>query len=91
MNAGYPLPFGPGAAVLSAPGRFAFTRTRLTSKLLLIDDDLRLTDMVGGYLRHNGFEVETAGSLAAGRDRLKQGNYDALLLDLMLPDGDGLD
>ena len=63
----------------------------MTSKLLLIDDDLRLTDLVGGYLRHTGFEVETAGSLAAGRDRLKQGNYDALLLDLMLPDGDGLD
>lgn len=63
----------------------------MTSRLLLIDDDLRLTDMVGGYLRHNGFEVETAGSLAAGRDRLKQTTYDALLLDLMLPDGDGLD
>ena len=64
---------------------------RLTSQLLLIDDDLRLTDMVGGYLRQNGFEVDTAGSLAAGRERLKQVNYDALLLDLMLPDGDGLD
>ena len=63
----------------------------MTSQLLLIDDDLRLTDMVGGYLRHNGFEVDTAGSLAAGRERLKQVNYDALLLDLMLPDGDGLD
>ena len=63
----------------------------MTSQLLLIDDDLRLTDMVGGYLRHNGFEVDTAGSLAAGRERLKQANYDALLLDLMLPDGDGLD
>ena len=65
----------------------------MSSRLLLIDDDLRLTDMVGGYLRHNGFEVDTAGSLAAGRDRLKQAQvpYDALLLDLMLPDGDGLD
>ncbi len=61
------------------------------TRLLLIDDDLRLTDMVGGYLRHNGFEVDTAGSLAAGRDRLKQEGYDALVLDLMLPDGDGLD
>ncbi len=61
------------------------------SRLLLIDDDLRLTDMVGGYLRHNGFEVDTAGSLAAGRDRLRQESYDALVLDLMLPDGDGLD
>ena len=63
----------------------------MTSQLLLIDDDLRLTDMVGGYLRQNGFAVDTAGSLAAGRERLKQASYDALLLDLMLPDGDGLD
>ena len=63
----------------------------MTSQLLLIDDDLRLTDMVGGYLRHNGFEVDTAGSLAAGRERIKLVSYDALLLDLMLPDGDGLD
>jgi DNA-binding response OmpR family regulator len=61
------------------------------SRLLLIDDDTRLTDMVGGYLRQNGYEVETAASLAAGRERLKQGSPDALLLDLMLPDGDGLD
>jgi DNA-binding response OmpR family regulator len=63
----------------------------VTSRLLLIDDDLRLIDMVGAYLRHNGFEVETAGSLAAGRERLAHGSFDALLLDLMLPDGDGLD
>ncbi len=47
--------------------------------------------MVGDYLRRNGFEVDSAGSLAAGRDRLKAQAYDALLLDLMLPDGDGLD
>ena len=61
------------------------------SRLLLIDDDTRLTDMVGGYLRQNGYEVETAASLAAGRDCLKHGPPDVLLLDLMLPDGDGLD
>lgn len=61
------------------------------SRLLLIDDDTRLTDMVGGYLRQNGYEVETAASLAAGRDWLKHSQPDALLLDLMLPDGDGLD
>jgi two-component system phosphate regulon response regulator OmpR len=63
----------------------------VTTQLLLIDDDLRLTDMVGGYLRQHGFEVDSAGSLAAGRDKLRQGSYDALLLDLMLPDGDGLE
>ena len=61
------------------------------NRLLLIDDDTRLTEMVGSYLRGNGFEVETAPSLAAGRQRLQAGPYDALVLDLMLPDGDGLD
>jgi DNA-binding response OmpR family regulator len=61
------------------------------SRLLLIDDDVRLTDMVGGYLRTNGFEVDTAGSLADGREQLKHTQHDALLLDLMLPDGDGLE
>ncbi len=63
----------------------------MTSRLLLIDDDARLTEMVGDYLRRNGFEVDTAGTLAQGRDRLRNAAYDALLLDLMLPDGDGLD
>ncbi len=63
----------------------------MTAKLLLIDDDVRLTAMVGDYLRANGQEVDVAGSLAAGRERLRQGSYDALVLDLMLPDGDGLD
>jgi two-component system phosphate regulon response regulator OmpR len=47
--------------------------------------------MVGDYLRRNGYDVDAAGSLSAGRERLRAGGYDALLLDLMLPDGDGLD
>ena len=63
----------------------------MTTKLLLIDDDARLTAMVGDYLRANGHEVDVAGSLAAGRRALAQSHYDALVLDLMLPDGDGLD
>jgi two-component system, OmpR family, phosphate regulon response regulator OmpR len=61
------------------------------NQLLLIDDDRRLTEMVSGYLRGNGYEVSTAGSLADGREQLKHSVFDALLLDLMLPDGDGLD
>jgi two-component system phosphate regulon response regulator OmpR len=63
----------------------------MNERLLLIDDDARLSTMVGDYLRGHGFEVDCAGSLAAGRERLKRGAYDALLLDLMLPDGDGLE
>ena len=63
----------------------------MNERLLLIDDDTRLATMVGDYLRGHGFEVEHAGTLAAGRERLQRGSYDALLLDLMLPDGDGLE
>jgi two-component system, OmpR family, phosphate regulon response regulator OmpR len=58
--------------------------------LLLIDDDARLTAMVGDYLRAAAFEVTAAGSLAEGRKQLAEHPFDALLLDLMLPDGDGL-
>ena len=63
----------------------------LHARLLLIDDDARLTSMVGDYLRGHGYEVDTAGNLADGRERLRRMAYDALVLDLMLPDGDGLD
>jgi DNA-binding response OmpR family regulator len=63
----------------------------MTPRLLLIDDDARLSTMVGDYLRSAGFDVATAGSLGAGRERLGSETFDALVLDLMLPDGDGLD
>lgn len=63
----------------------------MSSRLLLIDDDVRLSTMVGDYLRAAGFDVDAAGSLGQGRDKLGATAYDALVLDLMLPDGDGLD
>ena len=72
------------------PGSSAFL-DMTSARLLLIDDDTRLTTLVGDYLRGQGYEVDTAMSLARGRERLRQTAYDALLLDLMLPDGDGLD
>jgi len=73
--------------VLSVP----LNGTEMTARLLMIDDDVRLSAMVGDYLRNAGYEVEVAGSLTQGRERLAAGGFDALLLDLMLPDGDGLD
>ena len=63
----------------------------MTSRLLLIDDDARLAAMVGDYLRAAGFAVDHAVTLASGRERLASVGFDALVLDLMLPDGDGLD
>ena len=63
----------------------------MSARLLLIDDDARLATMVADYLGRSGFAVDSAGSLADGRQRLAQAGYDILVLDLMLPDGDGLD
>jgi two-component system phosphate regulon response regulator OmpR len=63
----------------------------MSARLLMIDDDARLSAMVGDYLGGAGYKVEVAGSLAEGRARLAAEAFDALLLDLMLPDGDGLD
>jgi two-component system phosphate regulon response regulator OmpR len=65
----------------------------MSARVLIIDDDTRLTGMVSDYLRQAGFQTESAASLRAGRDRLERREppLDALILDLMLPDGDGLD
>ena len=63
----------------------------MSARLLLIDDDARLSGMVGDYLRAAGYLVDTAGTLSEGRAQLALGLPDVLVLDLMLPDGDGLD
>jgi DNA-binding response OmpR family regulator len=63
----------------------------MSARLLMIDDDTRLSAMVGDYLRGAGYKVDVAGSLGQGRERLAADAFDALVLDLMLPDGDGLD
>ncbi len=66
---------------------------RIQAQLLLVDDDARLAEMLVGYLGGAGYRVHVAPSLAAARQVLaaKAGQPDLLVLDLMLPDGDGLD
>ena len=88
------LPTLAAALANSTPAEFAASAPNAlthAARLLLIDDDARLASMVGDYLGQAGFAVEVAGSLAAGRALLAADAFDALVLDLMLPDGDGLD
>ena len=63
----------------------------MTEHILLIDDDVRLSAMVGDYLKAHGYQVSSAPNLRTGREMLARQTFDALVLDLMLPDGDGLD
>jgi DNA-binding response OmpR family regulator len=60
-------------------------------RLLLIEDDARLAKMVVDYLAEAGFRVTHAATGADAERRLKRETFDALVLDLMLPDVDGLD
>ncbi len=59
--------------------------------ILLIDDDARLAAMIADYLRGHQFEVTVAESGAAGLQQLRTKRFDLVLLDLMLPDTDGID
>jgi DNA-binding response OmpR family regulator len=58
--------------------------------LLLIDDDIRLASMIADYLRENQVAVTHAANGAAALSEIKRQAFDLILLDLMLPDTDGL-
>jgi two-component system phosphate regulon response regulator OmpR len=63
----------------------------VAGRVLLIEDDSRLAAMVSEYLGAAGYRVTTAASGAGGLERLGKEPYDALVLDLTLPDMDGLE
>ena len=63
----------------------------MSEKILLIEDDIRLAGMVDDYLGQSGFDVTMAHSGADGLEQHDAWNFDAVILDLMLPDMDGLD
>ena len=62
----------------------------MPERILIIDDDAALAGMLSEYLGRAGYGVQTAGTAAAGLRALKDGGADALVLDLGLPDEDGL-
>ncbi|WP_299147210.1 response regulator transcription factor [uncultured Tateyamaria sp.] len=58
-------------------------------KYLLIEDNMDLAAAVGDRMRLDGHVVDHAPTLGDGADYLSVGDYDLILLDIMLPDGDG--
>ena len=63
----------------------------MSERILLVDDDPRLAEMVSEYLGVAGYRVTIAPDGRAGLERLSRAPFDALVLDLMLPDMDGLE
>lgn len=60
-------------------------------RVLLVDDDEELCDLVGQYLGARGFVIESEGDGARGLERAQSGHYALLVLDVMLPSLDGLE
>ncbi len=60
-------------------------------RILLVEDDRHIAEIVRLHLRDEGLQVEHAADGDAGMDLLAQGSWDALVLDLMLPGIDGLE
>ena len=60
------------------------------ARLLLVEDTLSLATLYREFLRDEGHEIQHVGTLARARAALEAGAPDAVLLDLRLPDGDGL-
>jgi DNA-binding response OmpR family regulator len=63
----------------------------MAERILMIDDDNRLAGMVADYLGGAGFRLTVASTARDGEAFLKRETFDAVILDLMLPDADGLD
>jgi two-component system, OmpR family, phosphate regulon response regulator OmpR len=64
----------------------------MSERILLVEDDPRLAEMLCEYLGQSGLRVTVAPLGATALERLSGGaEYDALVLDLMLPDMDGLE
>ena len=58
-------------------------------RILIVDDEPALQSLVGEILAGDGYETETAGTCAQALERFRAAPADAVLLDVMLPDGDG--
>jgi len=59
--------------------------------ILVIDDELGIREGCRRALEPQGFTVETAATLREGQRKIEEGNFDLVLLDVMMPDGRGID
>lgn len=60
-------------------------------RVLLVDDDEELTELLSDYLHGDGFDVEAAGDGPGGVARALEGGFDIVVLDVMMPGFDGIE
>lgn len=60
-------------------------------KILIIEDDVALCNILKRFLEKNKFEVDVSYSVFEGNSKLKKSSFDIVFTDLRLPDGDGIE
>src|SRR5262245_51737927 len=63
----------------------------MPQRILLVDDDTRLHELLASYLEQNGFSVTIAPDGPRGLAALAAGTFEAVLLDVMMPGMDGIE
>ena len=59
--------------------------------ILVVDDEKEIADLIGIYLQNEGYNVITCGRAAGVMDIVERENISLAILDVMLPDGDGME
>ena len=60
------------------------------AKILIVDDEPRIRDLIRAHLEHEGFSCEEAGDGGAALSALSNGDVDLVILDIMMPFVDGM-
>lgn len=60
-------------------------------KLLIIDDNIEITDMLKQYLELSDFEITVANDGKNGLSLIESGDFDRIILDISMPEFNGLD
>jgi DNA-binding response OmpR family regulator len=77
--------------LLALGATYLMIETKSTPRILLVDDDTELCDLVSQYLRGRGLVVDIEGDGEMGLNRAQTGDYDLLVLDVMLPGKNGFE
>jgi two-component system response regulator CpxR len=79
------------AMQVEAPAIISHSPDRMTTNLLIIDDDQELTGLLGELLAQEGFQLDAHASGAGAAARAVSGDYALIILDVMLPDVNGFE
>jgi DNA-binding response OmpR family regulator len=61
----------------------------MTTKIIVIDDDTAVTELLSVLLKTHGFDVRVTNNSTEGMGMIRDENFDLVILDLMMPEMDG--